>query len=118
MPSAASPSGHPSLDPATTQQLADAFRLGAVTRVQTVLAGLMNRNWRVSTDRGVWAVKEILDVTVEQARRQHRAAAALADRGLPYRHRFSPATTRPRPSTTPCSRYCRGSTACTFAGWT
>lgn len=31
----------------------------------------------------MWAVKEILDVTVERARRQHQAVMALTDRGLP-----------------------------------
>lgn len=74
---------HPPVGLATVRRVADAFDLGAVTGVETVAAGLMNRTWRVTTGRGVWAVKEIVDVTVDQARRQHRAATALADHGLP-----------------------------------
>ncbi|MGH3823633.1 MAG: phosphotransferase enzyme family protein, partial [Pseudonocardiaceae bacterium] len=45
--------------------------------------GLMNRNWRVRTREGVWAIKQILDIDADSARRQHRITRALADRGLP-----------------------------------
>ncbi|MDQ3762870.1 MAG: phosphotransferase [Actinomycetota bacterium] len=45
--------------------------------------GLMNRNWRVRTREGVWAVKQLLDVDAEAARRQHRITRTLADLGLP-----------------------------------
>jgi homoserine kinase type II len=65
------------------QQIADAFGLGAVTRVQVVPEGLMNRNWLVTTMTGAWAVKQVLDVDAAAARRQHRATAALARIGLP-----------------------------------
>jgi homoserine kinase type II len=65
------------------QQVADAFGLGVVTRVEVVTEGLMNRNWRVTTVTGVWAVKQVLDVDAAAARRQHRATAALAGLGLP-----------------------------------
>ncbi|MFG1878006.1 phosphotransferase [Sphaerisporangium sp. NPDC049003] len=43
----------------------------------------MNRNWRVDTSGGSVAVKQILDVSAEQALFQHRATAALAAAGLP-----------------------------------
>ena len=69
--------------PSALQQVADAFGLGAVTRVEVVTEGLMNRNWRVTTVTGVWAVKQVLDVDAAAARRQHRATAALAGVGLP-----------------------------------
>jgi hypothetical protein len=65
------------------QQVADAFGLGAVTRVQVVPEGLMNRNWRVATATGAWAVKQVLDVDAAAAPR-HRGAG-------PHR----PAHTRP-----------------------
>jgi Ser/Thr protein kinase RdoA (MazF antagonist) len=65
------------------QEVADAFELGAVTRVQVVPEGLMNRNWRVTTVTGARAVKQVLDVDAAAARRQHRATAALARIGLP-----------------------------------
>jgi Ser/Thr protein kinase RdoA (MazF antagonist) len=48
-----------------------------------VTEGLMNRNWRVTTVTGVWAVKQVLDVDAAAARRQHRATAGVAGLGLP-----------------------------------
>lgn len=60
-----------------------AFGLGAVRHVEIVNAGLMNRNWRVTADGGVVAVKQILDIDAAAARRQHAAIRALADRGQP-----------------------------------
>lgn len=32
--------------------------------------GLMNRNWRVRTREGGWAVKQIMDIDADSARRQ------------------------------------------------
>jgi homoserine kinase type II len=82
MPPPASP-GHFQTDTATVRCVVGALGLGVFVRAAMVRTGLMNRTWRVTTDRGDWAVKEVIDVTVEQARRQHQATAALADRGLP-----------------------------------
>jgi Phosphotransferase enzyme family len=48
-----------------------------------VTEGLMNRNGRVTTVTGVWAVKQVLDVDAAAARRQHRATAGVAGLGLP-----------------------------------
>ncbi|WP_432832953.1 phosphotransferase [Dactylosporangium sp. CA-092794] len=54
-----------------------------ITRVAVITEGLMNRNWRVTTAAGVWAVKQLLDVGPEVARQQYRAAATLAGLDLP-----------------------------------
>ncbi|MEV6927114.1 phosphotransferase [Dactylosporangium sp. NPDC051485] len=59
------------------------FGLGEITDIRVITAGTMNRNWRVTTTRGVWAVKQVLDVDAAAARRQHQVTIALAGRGLP-----------------------------------
>ena len=63
--------------------VAGAFGLGAVQDVSVIADGLMNRNWRVTTPVGRFAVKQILDVDATAARRQHAATAALAGVGHP-----------------------------------
>ncbi|MBL6280167.1 phosphotransferase [Micromonospora fiedleri] len=63
--------------------VAAAFGLGLVENVEVIDAGLMNRNWRVWTVRGVFAVKQILDIDATAARCQHAATRALAERGRP-----------------------------------
>lgn len=63
--------------------VATAFELGAVRRTRVVTEGLMNRNWRVETVTGTWAVKQVLDVDAATARRQYAAVEALAGRGWP-----------------------------------
>ncbi len=45
----------------------------------------MNRNWRVCTPEGVWALKQVLDVHADQARRQHRVTRTLAAFTAGYR---------------------------------
>lgn len=59
------------------------FGLSGPIEAWSVAEGLMNRNWRVRTQEGVWALKQILDVDEQAAHRQHRVTRALADRGLP-----------------------------------
>lgn len=62
----------------------DAFDLGEVTEVPQYLTdGLMNRNWRIGTGRGRFAVKHIIDVPLEAARRNLRTLSALAADGIP-----------------------------------
>lgn len=62
----------------------DAFDLGEITEVPQYLAdGLMNRNWRIGTGRGRFAVKQIIDVPLEAARRNLGTLAALAADGIP-----------------------------------
>lgn len=57
--------------------------LGLVTEVRQLPEGLMNRNWQLRTQAGVVAVKQVQDISVDAARRQHEATRALAGRGLP-----------------------------------
>lgn len=64
-------------------RVAAAFGLGPVTSASTIAEGLMNRNWRVTTVRGGFAVKQVIDVDAAAARRQHAATAALAAQGDP-----------------------------------
>ncbi|WP_123605305.1 phosphotransferase [Micromonospora sp. Llam0] len=60
-----------------------AFDLGTVQDIEVIDAGLMNRNWRVTTDRGMFAVKQVRDIDAVAARRQHAATRVLAERGRP-----------------------------------
>jgi homoserine kinase type II len=60
-----------------------AFGLPASCELTVLTAGLMNRNWAVTCGDARYALKQILDVDAEQARRQHTAVTALADAGLP-----------------------------------
>jgi Ser/Thr protein kinase RdoA (MazF antagonist) len=63
--------------------LADAFGIGAVLTQQYLPAGLMNRNWRITTADGEYALKQIIDVDLEFARRNLRVVAALFADGVP-----------------------------------
>lgn len=58
------------------------FELGSVTDARYLPDGLMNRNWRVTTRRGTFAVKQIHDGTLDQARRNLRVMAELAKAGV------------------------------------
>lgn len=59
------------------------FGLSEPIEARSVADGLMNRNWRVCTPEGVWALKQVLDVHADQARLQHRVTRTLAGLGLP-----------------------------------
>jgi Ser/Thr protein kinase RdoA (MazF antagonist) len=60
-----------------------AFGLGEVRRVAFIAEGMMNRNWRVETRQGVFALKQIVDVPVPRARQSLSVLGALAADGLP-----------------------------------
>ncbi|OEV09334.1 hypothetical protein AN218_22405 [Streptomyces nanshensis] len=61
-----------------------AFGLSAPAAVRPIPEGLMNRNWDITTADGTrYALKEVLDVGPDTARRQHAATRALAAAGLP-----------------------------------
>ncbi|MEU3193208.1 phosphotransferase [Streptomyces sp. NPDC006992] len=72
-----------SLSPNEPAEIAAAFGLGDVHEVSYLAAGLMNRNWRLSCDSGVVALKQILDVPVHKVRRSLAVTAQLAELGLP-----------------------------------
>jgi homoserine kinase type II len=59
------------------------FDLGAVHGADYLTTGLMNRNWRISTERGEFALKQITDVTIDTARRNLRTLDALQEAGVP-----------------------------------
>ncbi|MBB5869267.1 homoserine kinase type II [Allocatelliglobosispora scoriae] len=59
------------------------FELGGIVEFSPVPEGLMNRNWRVVTQAGEFAVKQLLDVDAGRAREQHAVVRSLAARGLP-----------------------------------
>jgi Ser/Thr protein kinase RdoA (MazF antagonist) len=61
----------------------DAFDVGTLLQADFRPEGLMNRNWRVETTTGTFALKELLDVDVTQALLQHQATEVLAELGLP-----------------------------------
>lgn len=61
----------------------DGFRLGTVLDVRFLPTGLMNRNWRVETGAGAYALKRITDVSVDAARRNLRVVAQLSTRNHP-----------------------------------
>lgn len=81
----------PAADYALITAALQGFGLSEPIEARSVAEGLMNRNWRVCTREGVWALKQILDVHANQARRQHRVTRTLAGLGLPV----------PPPQTTP-----------------
>lgn len=68
-----------------------AFGLPGPDEVRVVPEGLMNRNWDVSTGGVRYALKEVLDVGPDAARRQHAATRILSAAGFPV----------PAPQTTP-----------------
>ncbi|MER5646511.1 phosphotransferase [Streptosporangium sp. NPDC002524] len=65
------------------EQVVKAFGLGRVLEVVFLPSGMMNRNWRLETSEGVFALKEIVDVPVPKARRSLNVLQVLAVGGLP-----------------------------------
>jgi len=63
--------------------IAAAFQLGTIDEVSYLPTGLMNRNWRLATDRGVWALKHITDVPLATARHNLRTVIALHANDVP-----------------------------------
>jgi Ser/Thr protein kinase RdoA (MazF antagonist) len=79
--------------PATASRRADRERgcvlalrrwgISGVSEVRRVAEGLMNRNYRVDSDRGRFFLKQFLDIAGDQIAFQHRVTTALARAGLP-----------------------------------
>ncbi|MBM7787061.1 phosphotransferase [Tenggerimyces flavus] len=65
------------------REVAGAFGLGDVLAVAYLPNGMMNRNWRVETSSGTYAIKQLRDVEPDPARRQHDTIDQLAAAGLP-----------------------------------
>ncbi|MGW2588389.1 phosphotransferase [Streptomyces virginiae] len=69
--------------PTALHAVTRAFALGEVYDRRFLAHGLMNRNWRVDTASGPYAVKEITDVPLPEVRRNLAVLADLAGDGLP-----------------------------------
>ncbi|MFB7178577.1 phosphotransferase [Streptomyces sp. NPDC056257] len=63
--------------------LSRVFRLGEVHGREFLAHGLMNRNWRLETSAGTYAVKEITDVPLAKVRRNLTVLVDLAREGIP-----------------------------------
>ncbi|WP_406209203.1 homoserine kinase [Kitasatospora sp. NBC_01560] len=63
--------------------LGGAFGLGEVQACRFLPNGLMNGNWRLETAEGVFALKRIMDVSLQLARRNLAVLSELADAGVP-----------------------------------
>lgn len=59
------------------------FGLGEVRDVEFLASGIMNRNWRIETAAGAYALKLLCDVSAELARRNAQVLDGLAAAGLP-----------------------------------
>jgi len=59
------------------------FGLGEIQDAMFLAQGLMNRNWRLDTVTGMYALKLLCDVPAEIARRNALVLGALAAAGLP-----------------------------------
>ncbi|MGK5544993.1 phosphotransferase [Streptomyces sp. URMC 127] len=70
------------LTEADLRQAQEAYRLGEVRAVQYLADGLMNRNWRLRTDRGEFVLKCVVDVTPSLARRNLGVVSKLGARGV------------------------------------
>ncbi len=71
--------------------LAEAFGLGEVQRAAFLAEGIMNRNWRLETAAGPYALKLLCDVPADVARRNADVLTGVAAAGLPV---CSPVRTR------------------------
>lgn len=63
--------------------LASQYGLGRVRDWSYLPHGLMNPNWRIEADGGVFALKRLVDVSPEKAERQLEMPRALAAAGIP-----------------------------------
>lgn len=64
-------------------ELAELFTIGDIASTEYLPAGLMNRNLRIQTAAGTFALKKLEDSSRGDVRRNLAAAAALKEQGLP-----------------------------------
>ncbi|GII78438.1 hypothetical protein Sru01_34200 [Sphaerisporangium rufum] len=64
-------------------RITERFGLGEIRHVAFIAEGMMNPNWRLETGRGVFALKQIVDVTLSKARRSLQVLGVLGAEGLP-----------------------------------
>jgi Ser/Thr protein kinase RdoA (MazF antagonist) len=63
--------------------IADVYGLGAVRECRYLSDGLLNRNWRVEAEAGVFVLKELEDTSPEDARRSLALMPSVAADGVP-----------------------------------
>ncbi|MEU6145058.1 phosphotransferase [Streptomyces sp. NPDC047081] len=63
--------------------VADAYGLGTVYSGRYLAEGLLNRNWRITTDKGTFALKEVVNTPVDKLRRSLAVLGELEATGLP-----------------------------------
>ncbi|MEU6860314.1 phosphotransferase [Glycomyces sp. NPDC046736] len=68
---------------AGTDAIARAYGLGEIRAVRYLANGILNRNWRLETERGVFALKELDELSPEAARQSLRLMPKLAAAGVP-----------------------------------
>ncbi|MGI5213401.1 phosphotransferase [Plantactinospora sp. CA-290183] len=81
-----SPAASASVAPGPPSKLAALgliYAWGALHDITYLPTGLMTRNWRIVTDAGVHALKELRDASPSTARRNLRVLARLIDLGVP-----------------------------------
>lgn len=64
-------------------RVCSAYGLGELSAARYLPIGVINRNWRVDTTAGVYAVKELQDPLATGVREQHRMMKLLIGRGVP-----------------------------------
>ncbi|MFF4583039.1 phosphotransferase [Streptomyces sp. NPDC001389] len=69
--------------PAALPTLSRVFGLGEVRGRQFLAHGLMNRNWRLETAAGTYALKEVTDVPLPKVRRNLAVLVDLARESIP-----------------------------------
>lgn len=63
--------------------LVDAFGWAGVRSRRFLADGLMNRNWRIEIGDGTFALKQVIDVPLDRARRNLNVLVCLAAEGVP-----------------------------------
>ncbi|WP_112139716.1 phosphotransferase [Glycomyces dulcitolivorans] len=63
--------------------IADVYGLGPVYACGYLPNGFLNRNWRVESEAGVFALKELANTSAEEARRSLALMASVAADGVP-----------------------------------
>ncbi|MFI6696291.1 phosphotransferase [Streptomyces sp. NPDC050433] len=73
----------PAVPDVALAELASIFGLGEVREQRYLADGLMNANWQVDAQAGVFALKRVTDVSLDRLVRNLRALSSLAADGLP-----------------------------------
>lgn len=75
--------------------VADAYELGKVRSVRYLAEGLLNRNWKLDTAKGSFALKEVVNTPVEKLSRSLTVLSTLEAAGLPVCAPYLSVTSEP-----------------------